>query len=277
MSSLRWFHHDSRFQAADWRCGSEDTAPHRTEASPRPAIAFTRRGAYRRHVGSRTHLIDPGAAVGYPEGMEYRVSHPVPGGDRSLVVTLSERAVEDFRIDRLPDVDAAVPRRSVLDVRKVELAAGEGARLAVEEILLRLVQEALRTLTHPRRSPLRRRGTAAAHRRAVDRAKEVMAARYEERLSLDDIARDSGYSAPHLCEVFRKETGIPIHRYLSRLRLLVALEGLEGAPSVTRLAYDVGFSTPSHFSTAFRREFGHPPSRLLPALRAEEVARLRSS
>jgi AraC-like DNA-binding protein len=104
-----------------------------------------------------------------------------------------------------------------------------------------------------------------------------MTTRYDERLTLDDIARDSGYAAAHLCEVFRQATGITMHRYLSRLRLLVALEGLEGTESLTRLAYEVGFSTPSHFATAFRLEFGHPPSRLLPALRAEEVARLRSS
>lgn len=119
-------------------------------------------------------------------------------------------------------------------------------------------------------------GTAAAHRRAVERARETMAARYDERLTLDEIARDTGYTATHLCEVFRREVGMTIHRYLSRLRLLVALEGLEGAPSLTRLAYEVGFSTPSHFATAFRHEFGHPPSRLLPALAAGHVARLRT-
>ncbi len=277
MPRLRWFHGDPRFQAADWRCESEDTAPHRTEASPRPAIAFTRRGAYRRHVGSTTHLVDPGAAVSYPQGMEYRVSHPVPGEDRSLVVTLTGSALEDFGVDRLPYGHAVAPRRSIVDVRRVELAAREGARLAVEEILLRLVGEALWALSRTGRTSSGRRGTDATHRRAVDRAKEVIATRYDERLTLDEIARDSGYSAAHLCEVFRQETGIPMHRYLGRLRLLVALEGLEGTENLTRLAYQVGFSTPSHFATAFRREFGHPPSRLLPALRAQDVARLRSS
>ena len=277
MPYLRWFHGDSRFHAADWRCASEDTAPHSTEASPRRAVAFTRWGAYRRHVGSRTDLVDPGALVSYPQGMEYRVSHPVPGEDRSLVVTLTGKAMEELEVERFPEGCVAAPRRSVLDVRRVELAAREGARLAVEEILLRLVRDTLSTLARTDRPRRRREGTAADHRRAVDHAKEVMATRYDERLTLDDIARHSGYSAPHLCEVFRRATGLPIHRYLGRLRLLVALEGLEGAGSLTRLAYDVGFSTPSHFATAFRREFGRPPSGLLHALRSEDVRRLRSS
>jgi len=276
VSRLRWFHGDSRYQAADWRCGSADTAPRALEASPRPAIAFTRRGVYRRHVGSATLLVDPGTAVFYPRRMEYRVSHPVPGGDRSLVVALSRRALEDLRVECLPEGHAVSSRRSALDLRRVDFAAREGAVLAVEELLVLLVSEALGTLSRNPRDVGRREGTAAAHRRAVERTKETMAARYAERLTLDDIALDSGYTASHLCEVFRRETGMTIHRHLSRLRLLVALEGLEGTRSLTHLAYQVGFSTPSHFATAFRREFGHPPSRLLPALAAEDLTRLRS-
>ena len=268
---LRWFHGDPRFRAADWTCRSGDTRPGRAEASPRPAIAFTRRGVYRRHVGSRSLLLDPGTAAFYPAWMEYRVTHPLPGGDRSLVVELAEGALEDFGIDRLPDGHAVSSPRSALIVRKVELAAREARGLAVEELLIRLVGETLLASTGDR--PVRRRkGTAAARRRAVEHAREVMAGRYGERLTLDDIARDSGYSAPHLCQVFREETGWTVHRYLSRLRLLIALEGLEGPADLTRLSSDTGFSTPSHFSTAFRREFGHPPSRLMAALRTGDPA-----
>ncbi|MGH7542974.1 MAG: helix-turn-helix domain-containing protein [Gemmatimonadota bacterium] len=269
---MRWLHGDSRFRMADWTCRAGDTAPEAVEASDRPAISFSRRGVYRRHVGSRTLLLDPGTAVFYPPWMEYRVTHPLPGGDRSLVVALSESALDGFGVDRLPDGHAISSRDSSLLVRRVELAAREGRRLAVEELLVRLVRETLAALSGDH-NVRRRNGTAAAHRRAVERAKEVMASRYGERLTLDAIARDSGYSAPHLCEVFREETGFTLHRYLRRLRLLVALESLEGPADLTRLSYEVGFSTPSHFSAAFRREFGHPPSRLLGALHADDLAR----
>ena len=204
------------------------------------------------------------------------MSHPVPGGDRALVVTLSRSALEDLGVTRLPGAHAVHSARSALDLRRVALAARQGATLAVEEVLLRLVGEAWAAVTERPRAGGRRKGTAAAHRRAVERAQEVMAGRYGERLTLDGIAADSGYTATHLCEVFRQVTGTTIHRHLCRLRLLVALEGLDGARSLTRLAYDVGFSSPSHFATAFRREFGHPPSRLLPALTAGHVAGLRS-
>lgn len=220
--------------------------------------------------------MDPGSVVFYPPGMEYQVSHPLAGGDRSLVVTLADETLDDLGIERMPAHYAVSSRSSALEIRRVELAARDGARLAVEELLLQLVRGALAAVSCDRRLSRRRRGTVAAHRRAVERAKALMAERYGERLTLDDIARDTGYSAAHLCEVFPRETGSTLHRYLCRLRLLVALESLDGPISLSRLAYEVGFSSPSHFSTAFRREFGHPPSRLLPALRRKDVARLSS-
>ena len=54
---------------------------------------------------------------------------------------------------------------------------------------------------------------------------------------------------------------MPLHRYLTRLRLRAALERLAGgANDLTALALDLGFSSHSHFADAFRREFGRTPS-----------------
>lgn len=207
MSRLKWFHVDTRFGLAQWNCDSEDTAPGATEASPRPAVAFTRRGVYRRHVGSSNCLIDAGTVVSYPQWMEYRVSHLPGGGDRSTIVSLTGEGLESLGVERLSAEQVASSPRMTLLVREVEIAAREGARLAIEEPLVRLMMEAIRALTGNTRHLPKRRATAAAHHGAVERAKEAMVSRYAERLTLDDIARDSGYSAGHLCEVFRRETG----------------------------------------------------------------------
>ena len=93
--------------------------------------------------------------------------------------------------------------------------------------------------------------------------KAVLTARSAERLPLADIARAVHCSPYHLSRLFRCQTGLPIHRYLNRLRLRRALERLaEGSPDLTELALAVGFSSHGHFSDAFRREFGHPPTHL---------------
>jgi AraC-like DNA-binding protein len=50
------------------------------------------------------------------------------------------------------------------------------------------------------------------------------------------------------------------HRYLTRLRLRAALERLPDASDLTALALELGFSSHSHFTDAFRREFRRTPS-----------------
>ena len=65
----------------------------------------------------------------------------------------------------------------------------------------------------------------------------------------------------HLARVFRRETGIPVHRHLTRLRLSQALEELSGGhEDLTELALRIGFSSHAHFTSSFSRTFGVTPS-----------------
>src|SRR5262249_48871565 len=105
------------------------------------------------------------------------------------------------------------------------------------------------------------------------RAMALLARQFREPLALADIASAVGSSPFHLCRLFRRETGLSIHRYLSRLRLRAALELLpEYNGELTRLAVDLGFSSHSHFSDVFHREFSLAPSELR---RGATSARLR--
>jgi len=60
----------------------------------------------------------------------------------------------------------------------------------------------------------------------------------------------------------RLVTGASLHQYRDQLRLHAALNRLEGGQDLTTIGLDVGYSSHSHFTAAFRRTFGHPPSRL---------------
>jgi AraC-like DNA-binding protein len=104
-----------------------------------------------------------------------------------------------------------------------------------------------------------------------------VAGRFRSTLSLAEVARAVHYSPYHLARLFRREVGVPIHRYRSRLRLGAALERLaEGADDLTALALDLGYSSHSHFSNAFRRAFGIPPGdcrRTLAPARLRELSK----
>jgi AraC family transcriptional regulator len=67
----------------------------------------------------------------------------------------------------------------------------------------------------------------------------------------------------HLSRIFRRETGLTLHRAIVRLRLREGLERLLDEPQqISRIALDVGFSSHSHFTDAFRAEFGHSPQQV---------------
>lgn len=264
MSSMRWLHRSERFGIGDWVCRSDDPRPGPVEASPSHAISITRRGVYRKHVGRVSVVSEPGTATFYRSDREYRASHPAPGGDRCLVLEAGGEWLEGMSEGRArrgtpPWLVRRLSPREILLAHALHQAAVLRASLAVEETLAILLPSLCGD--RPPREPAGCRGsTRARHRSAVESVKTLLATRFEEDLSLEEIAREVAYSPTRLCVVFRAHAGTSIHRHRIRLRLIAALERLADCESLTRLAFDLGFSSHSHFTRAFRAEFGLTPS-----------------
>jgi AraC family transcriptional regulator len=79
--------------------------------------------------------------------------------------------------------------------------------------------------------------------------------------SLSELATLVGLSAEHFCRAFSQSTGLPPHRWLTRLRLERARVLLEqpGPVSVAEIASAAGYSDPSYFARAFKRATGATP------------------
>ena len=113
-----------------------------------------------------------------------------------------------------------------------------------------------------------RQQTEERHHEQVEAARTLVESRFREPLRLGEIAEAVGSSPFHFARVFKQKTGLPVHRYLQKTRLRVALEEvMSGSSSLTTLAFDLGFSSQSHFTSTFSREFGVPPSRVRDAVR----------
>jgi AraC family transcriptional regulator len=91
-------------------------------------------------------------------------------------------------------------------------------------------------------------------------------------LRLADIAAALGVSAFHLCRSFRMATGSTLHACRNRLRLQHALDRVTSGEDLTTLALDLGYSSHSHFTSAFRRLFGATPSAVRRRLAAARLA-----
>lgn len=96
-----------------------------------------------------------------------------------------------------------------------------------------------------------------------ERAQKVMAILGEnlaEPPSLQEIGRRVGCSPFHLSRIFAQETGKSMTAYLRELRLeRAALLLRTGDCNVTEAAFEVGYSSLSHFTVAFREAFGCCP------------------
>jgi len=263
----------------DYRCRAGRGGPATEEYSATNNVVLMRHGAFCKHFGQKSVTADVNQAVFFSGESTYRVSHPADCGDRGTIFAPAQQVLNDIIRELNPCIDDASGRpfpfvtgpcpgdvfwRHRQLVQRLETTpAGDLDPLWADLVALRLVADVLEAAfaRHGLQRRPRRNATEADHAKHVEAVKAYLASRLLERITLDEIAH-AVYASPfHLARIFQKQTAQPIHRYLTRLRLRASLEALsKGATDLTTLALDFGFSSHSHFTDAFRREFGCPPS-----------------
>ncbi len=79
--------------------------------------------------------------------------------------------------------------------------------------------------------------------------------------TLSQWAEGAGASPRTLARLFFKETGMTFASWRQRLRLQQAVARLGAGDTVTSVALDLGYQSPSAFVAMFRRTLGAPPGR----------------
>ncbi|HEX6537000.1 MAG TPA: AraC family transcriptional regulator [Gemmatimonadaceae bacterium] len=285
----RPLHRGALVSLTDVRCRAP--AGHgREEQSLAASLVFVRSGVFVRHVRGRAVTGDPGHVLFFNGAESYRVSHPTSAGDDCTSATFPAAALRDALAPWDPAAEADAPSfpithaplapRLVLECHLLRAGAraGTASALELEERALALLEGVVAGAfrAHGVHARARRALTARARCELAERVKLVIARDPAAPCSLADIAREVAASPFHLARAFRDETGVPVHQYQLRVRLALALERLaEGAPSLSALALDLGFSSHAHLSTLARRAFGAPPAALRRALTPARARELR--
>lgn len=113
----------------------------------------------------------------------------------------------------------------------------------------------------------------SAEPRGVALAREYLHAHYGETVPLEQLASIAGLSKYHFVRAFRAALGVPPHTYQLRLRLTRSLFRLRQGQPLSAIAYELGFADQSHYTRAFRAEFGTTPGAWL---RASVAGRARA-
>jgi AraC-like DNA-binding protein len=135
--------------------------------------------------------------------------------------------------------------------------------LAIDEAALELLAAVLGGAYRVRGLPAKavRASTRSARSEVVQRTRLLLATTFNESASLADVGRAVHASPFHLARLFRRESGLSIHQYRHRLRLRAALARIaDGESNLSELALDLGFSSHSHLTDAFRLAFGMSPA-----------------
>lgn len=269
----------SVLRIGEFRCPPAHSAWREENLTRQHLVVFPRVAVWIEQAGRPRVVADPNTVMFYNARCSYRRGLICERGDECEWFAVPGSVIADAAADYDPAVADRPDRPFAFDHAQaspssylVQRRIYECARLAREETVDRLALEetfvgvlrdalgrAYRARGHRAREPGPR--TAAAHRASAEAVKALLARRFAERLSLDEISDEVELSPFHLCRVFRRHAGMPIHRYRNRLRVRAALEAVadEGA-DLTDLALRLGFSSHSHFTSTFKREFGVPPA-----------------
>lgn len=246
------------------------------ECSSHTHLVFPYRGVYVRHVDRDETVAEANQVLFFNAGEGYRVSHPVAGGDACLVLALDENWLRElvpkeqvrggaslaFRRQRLR-ID---PRaQALVALLRHGLERGAAEPLEAETLALTLLRRAVGERT------AHAAGASAGRQKLVDRTKLVLGSDPARRWTLGEIAAEVGVSPVYLTQVFRQVEAMPLYRYQLHLRLASALDLLGDYDDLATLGVDLGFSSHSHFSAAFRQAYGRTPAEFQRSVHARKA------
>jgi len=153
-------------------------------------------------------------------------------------------------------------RRLRFDMARAALALRDGS--TAQDLL---IEGAVKTLCAelatqfpappaPETTPLERK-----HRDAARRMIDYMRANYNQKITLDDIARVSGYNRTYVSTLFKADIGINAYDFLTKIRFQHAIFDLNKTDkSITDIAIENGFPDLKALTSYFKKQFHKTPS-----------------
>ena len=236
--------------------------------SAEPHVIFPRTPVTIRQLGREPAICDRNQIVFYNPGQRFFRSLRTRSGDHCYYIELTAQLMR-----RLANGASSFPFASGPSESSVFLLQRLATRYAnepeadvdlVEEALTIAVARAIESARGVHDLPANEReSTRAANREIVDQTRQLLAARYRERLTMTQIASSLEISRFQLSRVFRVHTGFSLLEYRNHLRSRAVFDRLsDRGIRLAPLADELGYSNHSHLTESFHGAFGFLPSDL---------------
>lgn len=218
----------------------------------------------------------------FPDLIISDVMMPVMSG-----IELCQEIRKDIRISHIPIILLTARDSIIHEVEALEIGADEYIRKPFHPKVLKARVKNLIDI----RSQLQQRfeldiplkPQATAWRKQEDSFLEKVMAIISDNLedqnfNVEKLGIELGMSRASLFQKLKALTGLAPSDMIRNYKLKKAAELLLGENlTVSEVAYKVGFNSPSHFSSAFKRYFGEPPSKYLARMQSSKLEDLTQS
>jgi AraC-like DNA-binding protein len=236
-------------------------------------IIFMHTGSFRAHSSDAIGLLDCTRVGLFNAGIPFQSAHPYGARDSGSDLAIRPDVLGEILARHDPksadhpgrpfrrgwgpcDPESFLRHRIIL--RKVSASPDRIDALEIEELSLLLADRIVGSAFGDGTPPAN--GGNPRERAEAEALRGLLSAYPGGRHRLDALARRFESTPFRLCRSFRAATGSTIHRYLTGVRLRRAVDRLAGGcRDLTDLALELGFSSHSHFTAAFRRGFGVTP------------------
>lgn len=233
----------------------------------RPLFVFPRTSVVLEYEGRRAFVADPATVTYYNPGQPYKRTPDDPRGDYSDWFSIRQDVALDileksaggevgegalFHFSHGPnDAETFLLQRQLL---RYILSSDRPDRRLVEETAVEIFSRVVS-------AAVGRSAEVQGQNGLAEQIKGMVRRSFCRSMSLREMAGDVGVSVSHMCRVFRASTGTTIHRYRHDLRLRRSLELVASQDSdLSEIAFRLGFSSHSHFTSRFQQTFGTTPS-----------------
>jgi AraC-like DNA-binding protein/mannose-6-phosphate isomerase-like protein (cupin superfamily) len=230
-----------------YRLGPGRTPTHRHS---RAHLFYCTEGVFRLVRKEATWIVPPSQAVWVPSDAEHCAYATQP-------VVLLSLFVDASATTGLPE-DCRVVHISLLLRELIFKAVDAGNEYAPTGSAARLMQVIVDELHDLRPAPL---SLPLASDKRVRQLCEALVQNPADERSLEAWAPRVAASARTLARLFVSETGLTFAEWRRQMRLLEAIDRLGHGQTVTRVALDLGYESPSAFIAMFRRTLGASPGK----------------
>ena len=238
--------------------------------------------AYSRYV----LMFDPDWILGREPALGYRFSRlfedreeggvrlHLSGGTLEQVIRQMER-IEGYSRRREDEAGQVLLKLCILELlvkldefsRSLEAGGGDGWENCGRAGWGKVGREPSSSVGREPGTTTRKQGTALPDRERVEQIKSYVREHIDERLDLEDIARQFYISSHYLSHYFRRETGFTLGQFIAQAKIDRAKELLQKGFSVTDTAISLSYNSDSHFINTFKRLTGTTPKRYASEMR----------